>query len=338
MRSTINISGSNSTFTPGDKTYNNVTMNRVGGTQNIQSAGTIANLTISGDELYVGNIYTITVTGTLTLTGTSTKRLLLRGQDINKQATFNAANVVASYIDLMNITGTGASNWDLSGVTGGSGNCAFNSGITFTTPVDQHWINSNGGYWDNAANWTSRVPLPQDDVYFDCAFGTNCSVIRNSSNTLRSGKNISWAGATWTTSLTYSNGAYNVIYGSLILIDGLTLVKTSGGLSIKIENNISINTYNCIFPVSLIIDSNNSSLATLYSDFVTTPGILAHIGSGSSSNASIDTNGYSIKAGYLEFLRFWLFFYFFPNRTHEFSYANVLHFLLSTILMLEQAQ
>jgi hypothetical protein len=77
--------------------------------------------------------------------------------------------------DFEDITGAGAASWDLSAITGLSGDCGGNSGITFTTPATMYWYNDAGSYSD-ASNWflatnggggAGRVPLPQDAARWD---------------------------------------------------------------------------------------------------------------------------------------------------------------------------
>lgn len=167
----------------------------------------------------------ITVTNTLTLTGSASPyRLLVSSTASGTARTITAAAVTASYVDLSDIVGAGAATWDLSAITGRSGNVGGNSlkalgDSAFTAAATQHWTNVNGGYWTGSGNWTSRVPLPQDDVYMDCAFGTSKTVY---GDFIIYGKSIDWSGATWTTQLTWDRraGSFN---GSLILVSGFSM-------------------------------------------------------------------------------------------------------------------
>lgn len=159
-----------------------------------------------------------TVTHNLTIVGgdSTLNRILISGA--THTITCNGI-VTASNSDWLNVVAAGSATWDLSASTGGSGDALGNTGITFTVAANQHWINASSGTWSTAANWTSRVPLPQDNVFFDNAFGTAQTVTVNMP---RSGKNIDWTGATWTTSLTFTSSATHAFYGNVKLISGLT--------------------------------------------------------------------------------------------------------------------
>lgn len=81
------------------------------------------------------------------------------------------ASTQFEYIDFRDILlNNGGSDLDLSAITGLSGDCQGNgmSGggtLTFTTSAAQTWDGTAGNYSDNT-KWTSRSPLPQDDVIF----------------------------------------------------------------------------------------------------------------------------------------------------------------------------
>jgi hypothetical protein len=161
----------------------------------------------------------VTVTHNLVITGASTtNRLLVSSGTVGTPGTITAASVTATNADFQDITAAGAANWDLSGIAGGSGDAGGNTGITFTAPVDQHWVSASGGNWSDVTKWTSRVPLPQDNVFFNNAFGTSQII---TADMPRMGKNIDFTGATWTTSLTLSSSINNTSFGSLTMIAGL---------------------------------------------------------------------------------------------------------------------
>jgi len=144
-----------------------------------------------------------TITGVLTLTGSSTVPLLVYSSSKGTQRTITAANVSASYTDFQDILGAGADDWDLSSITGGSGDCGGNTDITFTTPATQYWY-KNTGDWSDNTKWflatnggggAGRVPLPQDDVVFDAnSMDTDSQVITVDRG--RIGKNITFANIT----------------------------------------------------------------------------------------------------------------------------------------------
>jgi hypothetical protein len=152
-------------------------------------AHTFNNLTVTGTavttdrfQLY-GNI---TVNGALALSGNSaSNRLWVRSitPGTVQTITLGASATLltgSQNLDFMDITVTGgaAGERDLSALTGLSGDCGGNTGITFTTAEEQDW--DGGGAddnWSTALNWNSRVPLPQDDVTFlNIADGTTVTI------------------------------------------------------------------------------------------------------------------------------------------------------------------
>ena len=84
---------------------------------------------------------------------------------------------------------------DLSAITGLSGDCLGNSGITFTTPATQTFAKTAAGSynWSDATCWTSRVPLPQDNVAVNYS-GANAITL--TADMPRMGRNVSFAGFT----------------------------------------------------------------------------------------------------------------------------------------------
>ncbi len=119
----------------------------------------------------------IVVNGVLTINGNNSTnyRLLVASSVIGTARTITAASVVASYCDFRDIAMANAV--DLSAITGGSGNCGGNTGITFTTAATQYYKHTSGACtWKDATKWflatnggggAGRVPLPQDSAIFD---------------------------------------------------------------------------------------------------------------------------------------------------------------------------
>jgi hypothetical protein len=115
----------------------------------------------------------------------ATNRVLVFSGTLGTPRTITAANVSVTNADFRDITGAGAGNWNLSAVSGGSGDAGGNSGITFTTGQTQLL----GRRWDTLS-WSvmlstvvrlllpvvlttpvhGRVPLPQDDASSRCWF------------------------------------------------------------------------------------------------------------------------------------------------------------------------
>lgn len=184
----------------------------------------IGTLTL-GDNLsfMVGSGCTINITSTLnmngkTISGDSTiYRLLIQSNILGTSRTIIIGGGTFANADFRDIAADTPT--DISAIIGLSGDCGGNSNFTFTSSVDQHWISATGGGWSDATKWTSRVPLSQDDVYFDNAFSASQTV---TANMRRLGKSIDWTGATGSPTFNI-NSASNSIFGSLTLISGMTL-------------------------------------------------------------------------------------------------------------------
>lgn len=95
-----------------------------------------------------------------------TNRLSIESFIKGTQVTITADTVTASNVDIQDMLGAGSASWNLSAITGNSGDCGGNTGITFTTPVTTDW--QAGATW-STATWSSRVPLPQDTATFTTA-------------------------------------------------------------------------------------------------------------------------------------------------------------------------
>lgn len=232
---TLNISGSAADFATAGKTYATVNITG-GGSIDITGTPTIATLNVTGtavktDELTLAD--STTVTGTLNIDGNSaTNRILVRSSALGTARTLTVTGATisgCSYVDFQDITFTaGGGNVNLSSITGGSGDCGGNSisgggTLSFTTATDQHWIDADGGNWSDSGNWTSRIPLPQDNAIFDCAFNTSKTVTLDAASPLRTAANIDWSGATYTTALTWTISDNFIMYGSTTLKSGMTV-------------------------------------------------------------------------------------------------------------------
>lgn len=211
-------------FIGGGLTYNGtwtVQNPTTSGTGAIQGTNTFENLTITGNadknaEMTVSANQTIS--GNLTINGNSvTNRLLFRSNTVGTARTLTCNGTVsASNLDLSDITGAGSASWDISACTGKSGDAGGNSGITFTTGATQTWSGTSGGNW-SANAWTTRVPLPQDDVVINAAFAASQTI---SCDMPRLGKSIDFTGVTGSPALGTSTADSNV-FGSLTLASGL---------------------------------------------------------------------------------------------------------------------
>lgn len=206
--------------------WNGMSLVFTGGSANTAVATnlTFANFTFTGTAIKTGvlTLYgNITTTGTLTINGNSTtNRVLIASNTVGTARTITAATVSCSNVDFMDITGAGAGSWNLSAITGLSGDCGGNSGITFTAPTTQTRNSTGTRAWSDATSsrWTSRVPLPQDDVIID---GTTTGTTQ--CDMPRLGKNIDFTGHTGTVA---QNIVANTVFGSLTLASGMTLTST----------------------------------------------------------------------------------------------------------------
>lgn len=225
--STITANGAGVTIAPGaSKSYG--TFNLTGsGTAQLNSTGvTYATLNRTGTGVKTDAVSftaATTVTGTLTLAGNSvTNRLLVQSNTVGTARTITNSGATMSWsnVDFMDITlGT---SYDASAITGKCGDAGGNSGITFTTAAAQTWSGTSGGNWSTNA-WTSRVPLPQDDVTISSAFSASQTV---TADMPRLGKSITWSGATG--SPTWSFGSVSTAnFGNLTLISGMTISGTN---------------------------------------------------------------------------------------------------------------
>lgn len=215
------------TFAGGGLTYNSVIFNGIG-RSSVTGINSFANLTRTGTAAKTDSISFAanqTITTLFTINGQSTiNRVLVESSTKGTARTLTSASNAFTNLDFQDMTAAGAGSWSLAAISGLSGDCGGNTGITFTTPVLQHWLNASSSSWSTAANWTSRVPLPQDNVVMDKAFGVSQTVTMDMP---RMGASVDWTGATWTTALTWTMGVSSSLFGSLTMINGLTLGMTS---------------------------------------------------------------------------------------------------------------
>lgn len=205
-------------------------------------SGSFGSLSITGPASTAGVISVmdnLTVTTALTLTGNSALNRILFASDAKgtpRTLTLTGATTSVNNVDFQDITFARTDSGGLDLTNGGAnivGDAQGNTRtggdgtVTFTTGVDLHWKNVNGGTWSTAANWdtnptgTSRVPLPQDNVFFDLAFGTSKNV---SGDVPRLGKTIDWRGATYTTGLSVKFETVNTsVFGGWYFIPGMTI-------------------------------------------------------------------------------------------------------------------
>lgn len=227
----ITLSGSSSAFAGGGMTYYELDLTG-SGTASVTGANTFTNfnrtgtaskicaLSFSGDQ---------TISGTFTLAGNSaTNRLLLISSVMGTTRTITntGATETWSNVDFRDIAM--AESYDASAITGLSGDCGGNSGITFTTGATQYWF-KNTGSWSDASKWflatgggggAGHVPLPQDDVRFDAtAFDTGSQTITQ--DMPRMGKTINMTSMDSFPTFNF-NTIDQSLYGGMTLIASMT--------------------------------------------------------------------------------------------------------------------
>lgn len=249
--STITLSGSGAVFIGGGKTYNTLVFTGGGGgtgaPASITGANVFANLTFTGtavqtDGLSLGS--NITVNTALTITGNSViNRPILHSSVRGTQRTITLGGSAtfktnSNNLDIEDVlmSGGATNERDISAITGLSGDCGGNSGITFTSPATSYWVPSAGTStgtmsavtrWANASGGTAgtgRAPLPQDTSVF------NASSIDAGSRTITLGMvragSIDFSLVTNTPAFSKTGGTCT-FYGSLTLANGITQSGTT---------------------------------------------------------------------------------------------------------------
>lgn len=206
-------------------TYYDVTWSDTASPGNFNTPGTFHNLTLisSTSKTVSWSVNaTLTVTNLLTLTGNSkTNRLLVRNSTIGDTTTISAGSVDINAVDFRDIEATGAASWDLSASSDYTGDCGGNSGITFTTPETQTATGTASFTW-STHGWTSRVPLPQDDVVVNNSFVAGRTVTIDMP---RAGKSIDFSGCGGSPAVTFNTSLS--IFGSLNLTNIGTLTHSN---------------------------------------------------------------------------------------------------------------
>jgi hypothetical protein len=221
-------------FYGGGLTYNEVQLN--GTEPDVYQANTFVTLTRTGTASKTDSVTfhdNQTITGTLTLTGNSaTDRLLVMSDTLGTARTLTAATVSVLNADFQDIAGAGTGSWNLSAITGKSGDCGGNSGITFTTAQTNYWVGDTGS-WSDTNEWasssgggagTGRVPLPQDDARFDANSFSGASQTVTA-DMPRMGKSINFTGVTNTPTLALTLSTGLTIFGSLTLVSAMNVTS-----------------------------------------------------------------------------------------------------------------
>jgi autotransporter-associated beta strand protein len=258
----------------------------------LMQANTFGALTLSGAVNTTGEFVLFdnqTCTGAFTTNGGGVaNRILIRSDTSGTPRTITAAsNGSSSYCDFEDITGAGAAGWNLSAITGGSGDCGGNSGITFTTPANNYWVPS-AGTSTGATNintriasssggtaGTGRVPLPQDTLFIDAN-----SIDAGSRTVTLTGPRIGTVNATGATNnpiISIFGTGTGSFYGSLILPSNVTPGGSAGGLIMQGRGSTTIDLGGASTQKSITIDLG--------------PGTLTPVGNITSTSAWTTTSG-----------------------------------------------
>lgn len=281
----ITLNGVSRTFAGANKTY--YELDTTGsGTTTITGANTFTNLNRTGtaaktDVLSLAGNQT--VTGVLTLAGNSSiNRILVTSNTIGTARTITntGATMTWSNVDFRDITlGTA---FNASAITGLSGDAGGNSGITFTTSASQTWSGTLGGNW-SANAWTSRVPLPQDDVVINSAFSASQTITQDMP---RAGRSIDFTGATGTPTFTTNLAAS--VFGSLTLISGMTLTASTQTYTFEGRSTYTLTNAGNTWAKSISFNAPGGTL-TLQDAFTTSQTLFIN-------NGTFDANNFNVTA------------------------------------------
>lgn len=284
--SVITLTGNSAGFQgSGALTYNEVVINGAGNPT--LTSGVFAKFTRTGTTAKTDQL---TFAGDITMTefvcngNSSVNRILLLSSVIGTPRTLTVGTVTISNTDLRDIVGAGAGDWNLSAITGLSGDCGGNSGITFTSPTTQTFQGTAAGAWSDVTKWTSRVPLPQDDVIVSSAFVSNPSVTLDMP---RIGKNVDFSGSSGNFTITRSVGS--TLYGSLALASSALAVNGSVPFVFEGRGNHTIGCAGKTINATLTQFSAFGGTYTLLDDFRTNTSL-------NWLNGTFITNNFSVSA------------------------------------------
>lgn len=280
--------------------WNGMSVVFTGGTANtgVTTNLTFANFTFTGTAVKTGvlTLYgNITCTGTFACNGNSTtNRVLVASNTVGTARTITAATVSCSNVDFRDITGAGAGSWNLSAITGLSGDCGGNSGITFTSPTTQTSTGTASFTW-STHGWTSRVPLPQDDVVISNAFIAGRTVTQDMP---RMGKNVTTAGSSGSFTFSISAGGTAAdIYGNLTITTGCGSVTMTTTVNFIGAANQTITTNGVTFAGNSVVSIFRARLQ-MQDAWTMTSGTS---GLQTTLAGYVDTQSFNLQTGLLSF-------------------------------------
>lgn len=287
--STLNVSNVGGTFTSGGLSYGTVNLTTISGLVALTGGGTFVNVSAMGSgklgQFRLASDFT--VTGILTLGGAST-------QGVNRLSMFalvpgttrtitmtGAAVVINGDVDFTDITISGSPSWTNAGsafVGDATGN---NSLITTnaTVAATQTATGTASFTW-STHGWTTRVPLPQDDVVINNAFVAGRTI---TADMPRLGKSIDCSGATGSPIFLTSTAIFS--FGSLAFSLGMTCTGTNAWtLAGRGSYNITSAGVSIVNPITI---SNIGGTTTLIDAFATTAALTVSDGTLATGNFAI---------------------------------------------------
>lgn len=294
----ITMNGSAPVFRSDARNWNGLSLVFSGAAGTLQGGGgTLANVTRTGTAVRTNTFNIsgdVTITGTFTVNGNSNvNRMLVTSNTLGTASTITSAANSISNADFRDITGAGAGDWNLSAITGLSGDAGGNSGITFTTAQTQYWV-GNGGNWSDAAEWGTtsggsggRVPLPQDDVIFDnnSFNGTNQTATVDMP---RAGKSIDWSAYNENQGPNLNiTGVGTTVYGSLTLNSQIGTLSNSIGVTFEGRGSFTLTTGGKSFAAGITLVAMVGGTLTLQDAF-------SSLNSLRHTNGTLDSNGFNV--------------------------------------------
>jgi hypothetical protein len=234
------------------------------------AVGTVGNLQRHGTAVKTSEFVVdgdVTVGGNLTLTGNSRiNQLLVRTSTRGTGRTITCnGTVTVTNTDFRDITGAGSGSWDFSAQTD-VGNALGNSGVTFPAAATQT-TTTNFSNW-TTATWTSRLPLPQDDVVASCNTFTM--------DMPRYGRNINLSGCTGATGVAVATSGD--FHGDLTLPSATTPMSGTGILTFVGRGSHTItsngNTFTGLAVIDAVVGVGTYTLADAFTSNRSSAGVI----------------------------------------------------------------
>jgi hypothetical protein len=219
--------------------------------------------------------------GALTITGNGQGNpILVQSSVVGTQRTFTAAVTSLSDVHFQDIAGAGAGPWSGTRI----GDCGGNTGIT-VTPSETQTATGTASFTWSTHGWTTRVPLPQDDVVIPNAFIAGRTITVDMP---RVGRNVTFT-CTGNPALSLSNDVST--FGSVFtLASGMTWTFAARNLFFQ-GRNANLLLTSAGVSIQARVQSLLRSAALVLQDALTITNTDLTIGAG-----DLDTNGFSLTA------------------------------------------